>query len=101
MGKKEERLLLTARTGQSFSLRKLLATGLFKKRVDVNATDKDGKTPLILAATNDHFSIVKSLIEAGADLNMKDKEGRTALDCAKGKGLENILELLKEKGTKE
>lgn len=54
---------------------------------DVNATDIDGKTPLMFAVRNYRFFIktIKLLCLFGANSEIKDKNGLTALDYAKNK----------------
>lgn len=53
---------------------------------DPNASIEDGKTPLMLAVTDDKSSvseiieIVKLLLEHGANLNQKDRAGNTIFD---------------------
>jgi hypothetical protein len=47
---------------------------------DVNATNNEGTTPLIVACNNKHKSeIVQLLIEAGANLDAVDKDGDSPL----------------------
>ncbi|XP_077535280.1 uncharacterized protein LOC144147096 isoform X2 [Haemaphysalis longicornis] len=45
----------------------------------VNLENKDGDTALVLAARKGHWSIVESLVLAGADINKADRDGNTAL----------------------
>lgn len=58
------------------SVRSLIAAG-----ASVNATDGEGRTPLMLAAEKDSVEIAKLLLAAGAtaSINTQDKMGRTAL----------------------
>ncbi len=65
---------------------------------DLNKEDKDGDTPLILAAVEGHAKTVKMLIENGADLNKKDKDGGTALIYAASYGYIKIVRELIENG---
>ena len=51
---------------------------------DVDARDKEDKTPLKHAAYRGYKEIVELLIAKGADVNAKDEDGRTALDWAHG-----------------
>ena len=56
---------------------------LIQDGADVNAKDKDGATPLMLAAKiNFNPEVLMALIEAGADLNAKNKDGWTSLMVA-------------------
>uniref|UniRef100_A0A7S2VEY5 Ammonium transporter AmtB-like domain-containing protein n=1 Tax=Entomoneis paludosa TaxID=265537 RepID=A0A7S2VEY5_9STRA len=45
---------------------------------DVNMSDYDFRTPLMIAASNGHPKTVKELLKAGANTNIKDRWGRTA-----------------------
>ncbi|MGC9105409.1 MAG: ankyrin repeat domain-containing protein [Thermoprotei archaeon] len=49
---------------------------------DVNIRDKDGNTPLHLAAWYGYLDIVKFLVEHGADVNARNAEGNTPLHLA-------------------
>jgi hypothetical protein len=46
---------------------------------DVDARDRDGRTPLILAAKSDSGELVTQLLGSKANVEAKDCEGRTAL----------------------
>lgn len=52
-------------------------------RADVNATDKNGTTPLHLAAYHNFPEQVKNLLELGAQRNATDKLNDTPLDTVK------------------
>jgi ankyrin repeat protein len=54
-------------------------TELIKARADINAKDKEEKTPLMHAIEAKNYEGVKILIKAGADINAKDEEGKTPL----------------------
>ncbi len=45
----------------------------------LNVQNKEGKTPLMIAAENGKISTVKLLIDAGSDVNVKDTDGKTTL----------------------
>ncbi|KAK0761661.1 LOW QUALITY PROTEIN: hypothetical protein N5P37_005643 [Trichoderma harzianum] len=71
---------------------------LVKRGADLEAKDRDGRTPLSWAAENGHEAIAKLLVEKGAHLEVKDKDGRTPLSWAAENGHEAIAKLLVEKG---
>jgi uncharacterized protein len=58
------------------------ARALAKAGADVNATDPDGTTALILAIMNAHYDTANAILEAGADPNIADKAGMAALYAA-------------------
>jgi ankyrin repeat protein len=70
----EAALRAAARGGRIDDVRALLDQG-----VDVNAKDKGGRTPLILAAWKQETEVMNLLLERGADVNAKDKDGGTPL----------------------
>lgn len=60
----------------------------------INCCDSEGKTPLHLAAINDHVTVVQWLVEQGADVNYCDKSGWSPLHsaaCSKNEKIINIL----------
>ena len=62
-----------------------LAQLLIKDGANVNTTDVDGKTALMLAASSPrgmNMPLINLLIEKGADVNARDKTGQTALMLA-------------------
>ena len=69
------RLAMENEEGYSETWEQLLAIG-----ADVNAKDRNGKTPLMLTHDSE---IAKMLIEHGADINAKDNQGKTVLDMVK------------------
>jgi RNA polymerase primary sigma factor len=64
---------------------------------NVNATDAEGRTPLILSAYRGHLEICRILLEAGADPAIKDKNGDDALQIAIVRGYEPLAHLLASK----
>ena len=65
----EPPLLEAAKDGDTKAVEELLTSAA---GADVNATDKDGYTPLHWAALRGHTEIVQALLEAGADVNNSD-----------------------------
>ncbi|HEY6401721.1 MAG TPA: ankyrin repeat domain-containing protein, partial [Blastocatellia bacterium] len=57
----------------------LIGGALLQAGCDVNAADKDGRTPLMYAARYNRFPAADLLLKAGANIKAKDKDGKTAL----------------------
>lgn len=51
-------------------------------KVDVDGTDMEGNTPLVVAAQNGHKRVLRMLFKAGAHLDQQDHKGNTALHFA-------------------
>jgi ankyrin repeat protein len=72
---------------------------LISKGADVNAGSKQGRTPLIVAASHDGASeVVKFLIEKGAHISAKDGAGSTPLVAATEANDTASVKLLLQKG---
>jgi outer membrane lipoprotein-sorting protein len=56
-----------------------VANLLVERGSDVNARDRFGRTPLVLAAKYDTVSVIEPLLAHGADVNADDEWGSTAL----------------------
>jgi hypothetical protein len=56
--------------------------GLAKAGVDVNFTDKRGRTALHFHAVEGHLEVVRALLEHDACLDQRDSDGKTPLDLA-------------------
>ena len=57
---------------------------------NVNATNTDGVTALMLASVHGHTSIVKALVKAGADVHAKTNNGWTAFKLVSDIGQTNV-----------
>lgn len=68
---------------------------LEEKPINVNLEDKEGKMPLLLAAYNGRFEMVKQLVEHGAQTDKANKDGWTASSMAKLRNHTQIIEYLK------
>ena len=67
-----------------------------QRGVDLNATDGDGRSPLMLAALKGHIEICRLLLEAGADPKLVDRDGKDALTLALGNGRYGIGSMIRE-----
>ncbi len=67
---------------------------LIKANADPNAQDKNGNTPLILAAKWEGEKKVRMLLRAGADYNIKNNAGESAADLCAARGFQDALELM-------
>ena len=88
--------LAAARAGDSAEVGTLLAAG-----ADVNGTDADGRTVLMVAAGRNDQALVELLLEAGADASQRDIEGVSALTIAKADGFRDIVASLRSAGASE
>jgi ankyrin repeat protein len=67
-------MLKAVNSGNTTAVEKAIAGGQ-----DVNKKDKNGNTPLILAARHGDVAIVKALVTKGANVTMKNNDGDDAL----------------------
>ncbi|WP_413852641.1 ankyrin repeat domain-containing protein, partial [Candidatus Ruminimicrobium bovinum] len=65
---------------------------------DVNATDKNGKTPLLIAIEKSSLNTVNYLFDNDADFEVRDNLGNSALMLACAVEKKDIVELLLQKG---
>ncbi|KAF3215618.1 hypothetical protein TWF191_009289 [Orbilia oligospora] len=70
------------------------------ERVEINAIDKSGRTPLVYAVWNRHIPVVELLLNAGARVDIEDDVGGTPLSYAICSGNEDLAKLLLKNGTK-
>ncbi|XP_007008889.2 PREDICTED: serine/threonine-protein phosphatase 6 regulatory ankyrin repeat subunit C isoform X2 [Theobroma cacao] len=66
------------------------------RREPLDWRDKEGRTPLHLAASKGNIECAKILVESGVDKNAKSKDGRTALFRAAANGNRRMVEMLIE-----
>ncbi len=55
---------------------------LVQAGADINATNNEGTTPLMVHARDNQSPLFIQLLEAGADINRRDNKGKTAADYA-------------------
>ena len=65
-----------------------------KDRIEVNAIDNGGGTPLMKASSKGNTPVVKLLLDNGANENMKDNKGQLALHFASDKGHTDCITML-------
>jgi ankyrin repeat protein len=74
---------------------------LLAQGANVEAKDKQGRTPLIWAAMRGQLEVVKALLEAGADINKTSMFGATPLEYAGKYNHQQVIDFLKSKGATE
>ena len=89
----DERLMRASEEGDAESVEMLL-----KKGANPNYRNKDGRTPLHIAAYHGHADVAELLIKNGADINARDNDGWTPLHDAAYKGRGEVVRLLLERG---
>lgn len=78
------------------AVKELLEDGKFP-----DVRQKDGVTPLMIAAANGDVETASLLLGKGADPNLRAAGGRTALSLAKERGAAPMVQLLQSRGAKE
>ncbi|XP_065335612.1 serine/threonine-protein phosphatase 6 regulatory ankyrin repeat subunit B-like [Cloeon dipterum] len=63
--------------------------------IDLNVTNSEGETPLMLACMNRRWDVSKILLDKRVDIHVKDKNGRTALHYAVNSYHDLVQELCK------
>lgn len=79
-GEAENALLQAAKDGDAPRI------VLSLSEADPNIRDKDGRTPLMLAAKSGDFESVRRLLWGGANCNLKDNSAKSARDLLDSKG---------------
>ena len=74
------------------------AATLLDQGAVIDARDEAGRTPLMLAVTEDRLEIVRLLLARGADPNVADNGGHTPLQQATKRSLRDIAALLEQAG---
>ncbi|MCL2175550.1 MAG: ankyrin repeat domain-containing protein, partial [Treponema sp.] len=70
------------------------AMEFFKGKVDVNATDDEGKTPLHYAAENNDAQLAAFFVSIGAKPNAEDNLGRTPLNISMANANSEVARIL-------
>ena len=67
---------------------------LLEADAQIDAQNKWGETPLILASYNGKEAAVRELLKGNPNLDLKDISGKTALDYARQENHQSIVNLL-------
>ena len=67
---------------------------LLEHGANPNAEDNEGWTPLHLASSDGHTTIVRLLLDRGASADMKNNKGRNTLQVATTHGMDEIVQVL-------
>ena len=65
-------------------------THYLSEKIDLNAQDSYGMTPLHIAANSDHLALVKLFCMLGANLQLKNNLGKNALCLASGQSFDYL-----------
>eukprot|EP00978_Attheya_sp_CCMP212_P007044 scaffold16432_cov69-Attheya_sp.AAC.2 len=63
-------------------------------KININAQDVEGDTPLHDAAKYGHVKVVEALLKAGADNSIVNHERKLAADLAKANGKDAVAAML-------
>jgi len=74
---------------------------LINQGANINATDNDRKTVLMMASLNGHTSLVKLLLSKTVNVNVESAHKKTALDFARSFDHRQIIQLLEEEQNKQ
>lgn len=75
---------------------KCLSKHVVDLNTHLNVRDKEGNTPLMVAARAGLVSIVERLIKAGADATLKNNQGYTALQIVQSSAISGIQDWTKK-----
>lgn len=89
----EDELCDAASKGDNKKVETLIASG-----ADVTFFNKDGFTPLMLAAKHGHAAVVKTLLDAGAPWNALSPSNLSAGDFAMDSGHQQAFDILLNTG---
>lgn len=89
-------LLVAAKAGEGDSVWLLLT----QSNVRIDIRDRNGQTPLSLAAENGHEGIVQMLLERGTTTETQDSKSQTPLLLAAVNGHESVVQMLLERGAR-
>lgn len=89
-------LVDAASRGDLFEAQRLAAAG-----IDLNAGDYDNRTPLHLAAAENHYNVVEFMLSRNVDTSPKDRWGGTPLADARRGNHEKIIALLERHGARD
>ena len=70
---------------------------LLKRSAQIETQDKNGYTPLLLAASEGNAEAVRVLLQSGANIFCMDKEDRTVLYWASMQNHKNVVDVSKIK----
>jgi ankyrin repeat protein len=91
---------ITALHHTSYAGNLALTRLLILEGADINATDKNGQSPLCRASEGGNAAIIKLLVEMGAEIDKTDNSGRSALDQAAENGRPEVLRYLLHHGAR-
>ncbi|HEY3056671.1 MAG TPA: ankyrin repeat domain-containing protein [Thermoanaerobaculia bacterium] len=81
-GERKAPALMLAATNSLWGKEKAVVAAFVKAKVNLEAANADGTTPLMAAAATGRAEMIDELLAAGARLDTKDKDGWTALHYA-------------------
>ena len=82
-----------ASTGDLKTIKQLI----IRNKIDINITNQEGRTALMIASLEGHVDIVILLLDNGASVNMQDKNGWSALMYASYVGSIDVIKVLLER----